>query len=84
MAEWLNAPVLKTGMGLRPSRVRIPVSPPFEHWFYEDKPSHSCRVFSPLYLFADNYHRLQTRAGYVFLFVGGGGLLLVYLSIIPS
>ncbi len=29
MAEWLNAPVLKTGMGASPSRVRIPVCPPF-------------------------------------------------------
>ncbi len=28
MAEWLNAPVLKTGMGASPSRVRIPVCPP--------------------------------------------------------
>jgi hypothetical protein len=29
MAERLNAPVLKTGMGASPSRVRIPVPPPF-------------------------------------------------------
>lgn len=28
MAERLNAPVLKTGKGLSPSRVRIPVPPP--------------------------------------------------------
>src|SRR5690606_30553709 len=28
VAERLNAPVLKTGRGLRPSRVRIPPSPP--------------------------------------------------------
>tara|TARA_X000000950_G_scaffold42764_4_gene47616 strand:- start:10225 stop:10374 length:150 start_codon:yes stop_codon:yes gene_type:complete len=28
MAEWLNAPVLKTGKGASPSRVRIPVCPP--------------------------------------------------------
>ena len=28
MAEWFNAPVLKTGEGSRPPRVRIPVSPP--------------------------------------------------------
>jgi hypothetical protein len=27
MAEWLNAPVLKTGMSERASRVRIPLSP---------------------------------------------------------
>ena len=29
MAERLNAPVLKTGKDASPSRVRIPVSPPF-------------------------------------------------------
>ena len=28
MAEWSNAPVLKTGKDASPSRVRIPVSPP--------------------------------------------------------
>ena len=28
MAEWLKAAVLKTVKGLRPSRVRIPLSPP--------------------------------------------------------
>src|SRR5699024_10426668 len=28
MAEWLKAPVLKTGVGSRPSWVRIPLSPP--------------------------------------------------------
>ena len=28
VAEWLNAPVSKTGMGRSPSRVRIPPSPP--------------------------------------------------------
>ena len=27
MAEWLKAPVLKTGMGASPSWVRIPLSP---------------------------------------------------------
>ena len=32
MAEWSNAPVLKTGKDASPSRVRIPVSPPlFKH-----------------------------------------------------
>lgn len=31
LAEWLKAPVLKTGMGSRPSRVRIPDPPPFFH-----------------------------------------------------
>ena len=30
MAEWLNAPVLKTGVLERVSGVRIPLSPPFE------------------------------------------------------
>ncbi len=29
MAEWLNALVLKTSKGSRPSGVRIPVPPPF-------------------------------------------------------
>ncbi len=28
MAEWSNAPVLKTGNGLSRSRVQIPISPP--------------------------------------------------------
>jgi hypothetical protein len=28
MAEWPNAPVLKTGNGLSRSRVRIPIPPP--------------------------------------------------------
>ncbi len=28
MVEWLKAPVLKTGEGLRPPRVRIPIPPP--------------------------------------------------------
>ena len=28
VAEWLNAPVLKTGMGESPSWVRIPPPPP--------------------------------------------------------
>ncbi len=28
VAEWLNAPVLKTGMGATPSGVRIPPRPP--------------------------------------------------------
>ena len=31
MAEWSNAPVLKTGKDASPSRVRIPVSPPPIH-----------------------------------------------------
>ena len=30
MVEWLKAPVLKTGEGLRPPRVRIPIPPPSE------------------------------------------------------
>ncbi len=29
MVEWLKAPVLKTGEGLRPPRVRIPIPPPY-------------------------------------------------------
>jgi hypothetical protein len=29
VAEWSNAPVLKTGVGLSRPRVRIPASPPY-------------------------------------------------------
>ena len=32
MAEWSNAPVLKTGKDASPSRVRIPVSPPLSKY----------------------------------------------------
>ena len=35
VAERLNAPVLKTGKGASPSRVRIPPSPPYNPWGYE-------------------------------------------------
>ncbi|MDN5370108.1 MAG: hypothetical protein PWP74_1416, partial [Shewanella sp.] len=28
VAEWFNAPVLKTGVGLPPPRVQIPAPPP--------------------------------------------------------
>ena len=31
VAEWLNAPVLKTDKPSRASRVRIPPSPPFDY-----------------------------------------------------
>ncbi len=31
MAEWLKAPVSKTGIRIRVSRVRIPLSPPYIH-----------------------------------------------------
>ena len=31
VAEWLNAPVLKTGIGESLSRVRIPLPPPYIH-----------------------------------------------------
>ena len=33
MAEWLKAPVLKTGKGATSSRVRIPLSPPNRLWY---------------------------------------------------
>ena len=35
MVEWLKAPVLKTGEGLRPPRVRIPIPPPLN---FDKKP----------------------------------------------
>jgi hypothetical protein len=31
LAEWSNAPVLKTGEGVSPPRVRIPEPPPTYH-----------------------------------------------------
>ncbi len=42
MAERLNALVLKTSKGLRPSRVRIPVSPPYSSTYSKYMFSEQC------------------------------------------
>jgi hypothetical protein len=41
VAERLNAPVLKTGMGASPSWVRIPPSPPFSFIKFSQTTSNS-------------------------------------------
>src|SRR3954470_5149804 len=45
LAEWLMAPVLKTGIPGRVSGVRIPHSPPLAHWL-------SSRAASPAGIFS--------------------------------
>ena len=35
MVEWFKAPVLKTGVGVPPPRVRIPLSPPLSSVFMD-------------------------------------------------
>ena len=41
MVEWFKAPVLKTGVGVPPPRVRIPLSPPTKTFRHNDDDFHT-------------------------------------------